>query len=211
MSTIQLSIFFLLFVGYSCPPWRFVTFFLFLARSVYSSSASFSSNTFQNFPGIFDLLSEVSMFQHHTKLRSKFSTLLFSSLKLSPVCWWKESSSWKLFLPWQFWIYFHVYILHYLLLCYPNMWNIPHSSAVFDVSFSALGWLSRDSHHLSFSTFFHSKPSPNFNIAFNHACSTASSLASSIRSSTYLTVRITCPPILKTLDFLIKIFAAKVE
>jgi hypothetical protein len=31
----------------------------------------------------------VSTFQHHTKLCSKCSTLLVSSLNLIPVCWWK--------------------------------------------------------------------------------------------------------------------------
>jgi hypothetical protein len=42
-----------------------------------SSSPSFSSTTFQNFPGIIsDLLSEVSTFQHYTMLWSKCSTFL---------------------------------------------------------------------------------------------------------------------------------------
>ena len=40
------------------------------------SSPSFSSTTFQKFPGISDLLSEVSKFQHNTNLCSKYSTLL---------------------------------------------------------------------------------------------------------------------------------------
>jgi hypothetical protein len=35
----------------------------------------------------------VSTFQNHTKLCSKCSTLLVSSLNLSPVCWWKDFSS----------------------------------------------------------------------------------------------------------------------
>jgi hypothetical protein len=43
-------------------------------------SPSYSSTTFQNFPGIYDLLSEVSKFQHHTMLCSKCSTSLVSSL-----------------------------------------------------------------------------------------------------------------------------------
>jgi hypothetical protein len=33
-----------------------------------------------------------SKFQHHTRLYSKCSTLLVSSLSLSPICWWKEHS-----------------------------------------------------------------------------------------------------------------------
>jgi len=40
------------------------------------SSPSFSSTTFHNFPGISDLLSEASKFQHHTKPCSKCSILL---------------------------------------------------------------------------------------------------------------------------------------
>jgi hypothetical protein len=36
----------------------------------------FSSTTFQNFSGISDLLSKVSMFLHYTKLRSKYSTFI---------------------------------------------------------------------------------------------------------------------------------------
>ena len=48
---------------------------------------SFSNKTLQKFPGISDLLSEVSMSQHHKKC----STLLTSSWDLSPVWWWKEN------------------------------------------------------------------------------------------------------------------------
>jgi hypothetical protein len=42
--------------------------------------------TIQNFQGISDVLPEVSKFQHLTKLRSKCSTLLVSSLNCSHVC-----------------------------------------------------------------------------------------------------------------------------
>jgi len=55
------------------------------------SSPSFSSTTFQNFPGISHLRPEVSKFHHHTKLRSKCSTLLVSCSNLRPICWWKNS------------------------------------------------------------------------------------------------------------------------
>jgi hypothetical protein len=51
------------------------------------SSTSFSSTTFLNFRGISDLLSEVSKFQHRTKLYSKSNTLLVSSLNVSPIFW----------------------------------------------------------------------------------------------------------------------------
>ena len=49
------------------------------------SSPSFSSNTFQNFPAVSDLLPEASKFQHHIKLCSKCSILLVSSSILSQV------------------------------------------------------------------------------------------------------------------------------
>jgi hypothetical protein len=38
------------------------------------------------FVAISDLFFEVSTFQHHTKLCSKHSTLLVSTLSLSPIC-----------------------------------------------------------------------------------------------------------------------------
>jgi hypothetical protein len=65
------------------------------------SSPSLSSTTFQNFPGISELLSAVSKFQHHIQLWSKCSTVLVSSLNLRPVCWWKEPSCWIPLLPWK--------------------------------------------------------------------------------------------------------------
>ena len=46
------------------------------------SSPSFSSTTFQNLPGISDLLPEASKFQHHTKPCSKCNILLVSSSNL---------------------------------------------------------------------------------------------------------------------------------
>jgi len=54
------------------------------------SSPSFSITTFQSFPFISDLLSEASNIQYHTKLYCTYSIVLVSSLKLSPVCWWKN-------------------------------------------------------------------------------------------------------------------------
>jgi hypothetical protein len=68
---------------------------LHFSRDQSNWSPFFSSTTFQNFPDTSDLLSEVSTFQHHIKLHSKCSTLLVSSLNLSPVCWWKESAKQK--------------------------------------------------------------------------------------------------------------------
>jgi hypothetical protein len=51
-------------------------------------SASFPSTTLQNLPGNSDLLSEVSKFQHHTKLYSKCNTSPVYSSNISPICWW---------------------------------------------------------------------------------------------------------------------------
>jgi len=71
---------------------------MFLSSLTPCNSASFftqvvqlilSSTTFQNFPRISDLISDVCKFQHHTKLCSKCSILLVSSLNLSPV-WWQK-------------------------------------------------------------------------------------------------------------------------
>jgi hypothetical protein len=82
---------------------------------------SISSTKFWNFSGISDLFSEMSKFQLYTKLCSKCSILLVSSFNLSPIFWWKESSScWMLCLPWQSWVEFHVCIVHHSLSCYPN-------------------------------------------------------------------------------------------
>jgi len=58
-----------------------------------SWSPSFSSTTFQNFPGISNLLSAVSKFPHHKKPCPKCSILIHSSLNVSPVCRCKEPSS----------------------------------------------------------------------------------------------------------------------
>ena len=50
-------------------------------------SPSFSSTTFQNFPGVSDPLPGASKFQHHTEPCSKRSISLVSSSNLSPICW----------------------------------------------------------------------------------------------------------------------------
>ena len=76
---------FLFYVRHYFPPWLFVTLLRF-SHDQSNWCPPFSSTTFQNFPGTSDLLSEVSKFQHNTKLWSKYCTLLVSSLNLSPVC-----------------------------------------------------------------------------------------------------------------------------
>ena len=72
--------FFLLYVWYSSTPWLYVILPHFSRDRSNWSSPSFSSTTFENFPGISDLLFEVSSFQHHKMLCSKCSTSLASSL-----------------------------------------------------------------------------------------------------------------------------------
>ena len=67
-------------------PWLYAILRLSHDRSDWFSPF-FPSITFKNFPGISDLLNKVSKFQHHTKLYSKSSTLLVSSLKFSTICW----------------------------------------------------------------------------------------------------------------------------
>jgi len=76
----------LLHVGCALPPGRQVI--LHFSHNWSTWSPSFSSIKFQNVSGISDLFTTVSRFQHHTKLCSKCSTLLVSSLNLSPICWW---------------------------------------------------------------------------------------------------------------------------
>jgi hypothetical protein len=96
-----IQLFFLLFVicRMFLPPLDSVIFRLSHDQSNWSSP-SFSITTFQNLWGVSDLLSEISMFQHCTKLCSRCSTVLNFSLILIPICWWKESfCCWKLLLP----------------------------------------------------------------------------------------------------------------
>jgi len=81
-----------------------ITFLHFSRNRSSWSSPSFSTTTFLNFPGFSDLLSEVSSFQHHTKLCSKLSTSVVCSLNVSPVWWQKESSCWLPLLPCHSWI-----------------------------------------------------------------------------------------------------------
>ena len=74
--------FFLLYVGYSSPPWLHLMFPHYSHSCSNWSSPSFSSTAFQTFPGIFHLPSKVSKFQHHKMPCSNCSTLLVSSLHL---------------------------------------------------------------------------------------------------------------------------------
>jgi hypothetical protein len=60
------------------PPWLYVIL-LHFSHDQYSWYFQSSTTTFQNGPGISDLLSEMFKFQHHTKLCPKCSTSLVSS------------------------------------------------------------------------------------------------------------------------------------
>ena len=85
MWPIQIAFLLFIFVGYSCPPPLFLTLLhVSLDRPNWSSSP-FSNNTFQNFSGISGILSEVFGFHHLTRLYSKCSILLNSSLNLNPI------------------------------------------------------------------------------------------------------------------------------
>jgi hypothetical protein len=103
--------FYLLYVGYFSPPWLFIILHSSHDRSN-SSSPSFSSTTFRNFPRISDALSEVCKFQRPTKLRSKctmqISTInpnlnYFSSVQHIRLCFFTTycilTSIWSLKLP----------------------------------------------------------------------------------------------------------------
>ena len=81
---------------YSSPLWFFATLLHFSHDRANWSFPSFSSTTFQNFPVISDLLSQLPKFQQHTNICSKCSSLLVSSFIFSPICWWRESSYWTL-------------------------------------------------------------------------------------------------------------------
>jgi len=95
--------FFLLYVGHPPLPWLYVIFLHFSHDRPNRSSPSFSSTTFQNFPGISTLHSEVSKSQHHRKVCSKCSF----SLKFK----WNYPVK-RTFLPSSNW-----YIINYILSC----------------------------------------------------------------------------------------------
>jgi len=96
----------ILYTGYSFPPCLHLILLHFSQDRSNWSSPPFSVTTFENFPDISDLLSDLSKFQHHTKLCSRCSNLLESFVNLSAICWYKEPSSysWMLLLPGQSWI-----------------------------------------------------------------------------------------------------------
>jgi len=159
---------FLSYVGCFFPPWLYVILIYFLHDEFNWSSPSFSSTTYQYFPGISALFSSVK-FQHRTELCSKCITLLVSCLSSSPVCWWKESSSfcWML-------LFFcgnpgFNFTCTSCIICY-------HTTKIFEI-FHILqlylfhhnlywGWLAWDSHYLSFfHIYFHRMISSIFSLS----------------------------------------------
>jgi len=145
MWPIQLAFLLLLYIVRPFPPWHFVILFHFSHDQSNWSSLSFSSTMFQNHPGISNLLSEVSKFQHQTNLCSKCSTLLVSSLNLGPVCWQRESSSGSGNPGFNF----TCYTMHHLL-CYQNSCNTPHTGCFLIYHNLHLGWLPWDSQNHGF-------------------------------------------------------------
>jgi hypothetical protein len=65
----------------SFPPWLYAILLRF-SHDRSNLSSSYSNTIFKKFPGISDLLAEVSKFQNHTKLCSKSSILLLLLLLL---------------------------------------------------------------------------------------------------------------------------------
>ena len=61
----------------------------FFTRSGHMIFSILLQHHFSNFPTISDLLSDVSKFQHHTRLCSKCSTSPVYYLNVRPICWWK--------------------------------------------------------------------------------------------------------------------------
>jgi hypothetical protein len=91
----------LLYVECSFPPWIYDVLIHFSHDRTSLSIPSSSSTTFQNYQGIFDLLIEVSKFQHLTKLCSKCISLV-SSLNLSPIGWCRYFLCGMLHFPWKY-------------------------------------------------------------------------------------------------------------
>ena len=91
---------------------------------------------------------------------------------------------------------FNACILHRLFKCYPNIWNSPHSAAVFDPSQSVLRTVCclQILITLAFSTFISIPISVTLPLT---PCSTSSSFLSGTIPSACFTVPITCSPILK--------------
>jgi len=107
--------------GYTAPTWLY-TILHFSHDPSNRSPPPIPSISLKNFPVMPDLLSKLSKFLEHKTFSSNCITLLVSTLNLSPICWWKQSSPcWMLLLPWQCWIQSHVYILRHLLSHYTNM------------------------------------------------------------------------------------------
>jgi len=61
-----------------------------MSITIFISFLMRSNTTFQNFPGVSDLLPGASKFQHHTELRSKRRISLLSSSNLRPICLLKK-------------------------------------------------------------------------------------------------------------------------
>ena len=175
MRRVQLAFLVFIAVGYTSPPWLYVT--LFFSHTIYPNDLHLSPAPDFKTSQVFLIYCPRCPSSSATQCFAP-NTLLVSSLNFSPTCWWKQSSCWMLFLPWQYWISYHVQILRHLLPCYINSWNIPHFLVVFYWSCPYWGWLPRVS-LIFFSTFIfipYRLPVP---VTPSMLCSIVSSLASS--------------------------------
>jgi hypothetical protein len=77
-------------------------------------------------------------FQNHTKVYSKCSTLVVSSLNVSTIDLWKEFLSNAAVVTAIPNLTSRVFLLH-LLSRYTDSWNIPHSPIAIDLSWSVFG------------------------------------------------------------------------
>jgi len=161
----------------------------FLTRSV---QLIFSSTTFQSFPGVCDLHSEVSRLQHHTSPCSKCSTsfflkfksdVLMKSILLVECCFCYGSTGLN-------------FKCTYCVICHlptqrVEIFQILRLFLIFHIC-SGDGWLEILIALVFFHIYFHSVASFNFSLSFNHALQHLSALASSTGPSAYFTVQVTC-------------------
>ena len=109
------------------------------------SSSSFSSTPFKIFPGISDLLFEVSKFQHHTQLCSKCSNLLYIYIYIYKSNLLAKRIFFLLNVAFAVEVLDLISRIHVASFVIttppkknPNIWNIPHSPVVWDISYSLL-------------------------------------------------------------------------
>jgi len=157
---IQLAFILLCLVGYFSPCWLFVTLLRLSHDPSNWSSPSGFTTTFQNIPGISDLLSELSNFHHHTSfyvtLKSNLPVKRFFLLK-SPFVMAILDSIWRVGLA----------LISYHAAQIVEIFHILWLVLIYHILYwRRLPW---DSHHLRFIyIYFHSIASSTFIWSFNH-------------------------------------------